>query len=280
MTLSFFPLQTALQSEPVWRAFLEGVKKHGFHTVENSFDADAAVIWSVLWKGRLLSNKQVYDHYRSQNKPVFIIEVGSLKRGVTWKVSLNNITAHGIYGQFKNLDLDRPKKLGISLGNIKKSRKDIIMIATQHQESLQWQGLPSMSDWLSTTVDTIRKYTDRPIAIRPHPRSPVRVCFPEITTIIPTKLPGSYDIFDIDYDCHCVINHNSGVSIQSVIAGTPVICDTSSLAYPMSGIFEKIEEISLPDREDWFLNICHTEWTVEEIAQGIPFYRLLPYIKA
>jgi hypothetical protein len=34
----------------------------------------------------------------------------------------------------------------------------------------------------------------------------------------------------------------------------------------------------LPDREDWFLKLCHTEWTVSEIAQGIPMQRLMPLI--
>jgi hypothetical protein len=280
MKISYFPRQTALQSEHVWKAFLESSKKYGFTPVENSYDCDAAVIWSVLWRGRLEYNKKVYEHYRSQGKPVFIIEVGSLKRGITWKISLNNITSSGVYGQFENLDLERPKKLGIELVNINNDRKKEVLIATQHSESLQWQGLPGTSEWIKQTILQIKEHTNRPIVIRPHPRAPLRSHFPGIPVVYPKKIPGSYSRYDFDFNFHCIINHNSGISVQSVIAGTPVISDTSSLAYPMSGNFEKIEEISLPDREDWFLNICHTEWTVDEIAQGIPFSRLLPYIKA
>jgi hypothetical protein len=74
-----------------------------------------------------------------------------------------------------------------------------------------------------------------------------------------------------------VINHNSGPCIQAAIQGIPVICDSSSLAGILSGKMEKIEEISLPDRDEWFLKLCHTEWTVEEIASGIPIKRLEKY---
>ena len=57
-----------------------------------------------------------------------------------------------------------------------------------------------------------------------------------------------------DYDA--VINYNSGPGIQAVIAGVPAIVDSSSLAY------------NVTDREQWLIDICHTEYTVEEIESG------------
>jgi hypothetical protein len=38
--------------------------------------------------------------------------------------------------------------------------------------------------------------------------------------------------------------------------------------------FEHIETPYLPDRTQWFAELVHTEWTVSEITQGIPFMRL------
>jgi hypothetical protein len=76
-----------------------------------------------------------------------------------------------------------------------------------------------------------------------------------------------------------VINHNSGPCVQAAIKGTPVICDKSSLAYPMSEKWENLENPLLPDREEWFLKLTHTEWTVEEIAQGIPIKRLEKHLE-
>jgi hypothetical protein len=44
----------------------------------------------------------------------------------------------------------------------------------------------------------------------------------------------------------------------------------------MSIEWYQLENPTLPNREEWFLKLCHTEWTVEEIAQGVPLARLFP----
>ena len=54
-------------------------------------DADAALIWSVLWFGQMGKNKEVWDRYRAQGKPVIVIEVGGLIRNETWKLGINGI---------------------------------------------------------------------------------------------------------------------------------------------------------------------------------------------
>lgn len=275
MNISYFPNQTALQSEPVWKAFLEGCRNHNVIPVENSLTADYAVIWSVLWHGRMRLNYDVHTHYRKQNKPVFIIEVGALNRGVTWKICLNNITSQGIYPTLDNKDPTRHIKLGINLLPVNTNRSDDILIATQHPFSLQWQGLPSIEQWVQETITKIRQYTDRKIVVRPHPRFNIRLPDKSVTFETPTKLPNTYDRYDINFNYHCVINHCSGPSIQAAIAGTPIICDKTSLAYPVSTAFDQIEPAILSERVDWFNNICYTEWTLEEITQGIPQSYLL-----
>ena len=266
----------ALNSRPVFDAFEQGLRSLG-HTI--SVDG-IPVIWSVLWNGRMAQNQKIYENSPKIRKPVVIIEVGNLKRNETWRISLGHINRLGQFANENNLDLDRPKKLGVSLKEIVENRRSEILIATQHQKSLQWQGMPAMDQWVKETVEKIKVYTDRKIVVRPHPRSPLRLNLPGVEVEIPKKLPGTYDDFDIDYNFHCVVNHNSGPALQAAINGVPCICDYSSLAYPVSSKFEEIEEISLPDREEWFLKLCHTEWTIDELAQGIPLKRLEPFINA
>jgi len=128
------------------------------------------------------------------------------------------------------------------------------------------------------TIDKIRKITDRPIVIRPHPRSPmpgIEHEFRNVRRQQPVQVTGTYDNFDINYNYHVVINHNSGPPILAAIAGTPVITDESSLAYPVSDTLDNIENPKLPDdRLLWFTKLTHCEWTVPEIQQGIPIKRL------
>ena len=75
-----------------------------------------------------------------------------------------------------------------------------------------------------------------------------------------------------------MINHNSGPAVQAAIQGVPVLCDMSSLAAELSFDWSQIDQPTLPDRQQWFLRLCHTEWTVEEICQGIPLGRLISKI--
>jgi hypothetical protein len=262
----------ALNSKPVFDAFEQGLKSLG-HEIVNTPDG-IPVIWSVLWQGRMAHNEKIYQTYW----PIVIIEVGNLRRGDTWRVSLNHINRLGEFGNHEDLDTDRPKKLGVKLGAVKEIRRPEIMIATQHQRSLQWKGQPPIVEWVQSAVKQIRQHSDRKIVVRPHPRSPISLNIPGVEVGLPRQIAGTYDDFDIDYNCHCVVNHNSGPAVQAAIHGTPIICDSSSLAGEISGKFEDIETVKLPDREEWFLKLCHTEWTVNEISQGIPMKRLIPLI--
>lgn len=266
----------ALNSRPVFDAFEQGLKSLGHSISEDG----VPVIWSVLWNGRMAQNKKIYENCAKIRKNIIIIEVGNLKRNETWRISIGHINRLGQFASEDDLDITRPKKLGVSLKEKVENRRSEILIATQHQKSLQWEGQLPMDQWVKQTVDKIRQYSDRNIIVRPHPRSPLRMNLPGVTVEIPKQIPGTYDDFDINYNYHCVVNHNSGPALQAAINGVPCICDTTSLAYPVSSKFEEIEEILLPDREDWFLKLCHTEWTVEEIAQGIPLKRLEPFINA
>jgi len=258
----------ALNSTPIFNAFEQGLESLGHKSVKNG--ENVSVIWSVLWSGRMINNQKIYN----SNRPVIIIEVGNLKRNITWRVGLNHINSLGIFANDLDLDPKRPEKLGVKLSPEKQHRRPEILIATQLQQSQQWQGQPPMSKWVEETVAKIRKYSDRKIVVRTHPRSPILVKIPGVEIEVPKKILGSYDDFDIDYNYHCVINHNSGPAVQAAIHGVPIICDTTSLAGEISEKMENIENPRLPDRQDWFLKLCHTEWTVEEIRAGIPLKRL------
>jgi hypothetical protein len=276
MKLAYFPNQIALNGQIVLNAFLAGCRSLGIECVPNQQDAAAAVIWSVVWMGRMRQNRAVYEHYRSQGKPVFILEVGSLQRNITWKLAINNVNGEGIFANTDNFIQDRDKFLNLNLNPIKTQRKREILIASQHQHSQQWINMPSVDEWINQIIEEIRKYTARPIVVRPHPRSLTRMrSIGNIVVEIPRKIPGSYDNYNLAHDYHCVINWNSGVAVQSAINGCPIITGPTSLAYEVSDNIENIENISLPNREDWFKKLIHTEWLVEELAQGIPQRRLL-----
>ena len=257
---------------------LDSLRQAGVSIQENSWDADAVIIWSVLWAGRMAANQAVWSHYRSQGRPVVVIDVGALYRGETWKIAINNITADGYYGHTENLDYNRPRKLGISLA-LNFTRNPRIIVAAQHARSLQVTGLVIMEGWVAQQVEQIRTVTDRPIVIRPHPRSPLDsaglVHLPKDVIIErPQKIANTYDSYNLAFDCHALVNHNSGPGIHAALAGTRPIVDTTSLAWPVGVRLDQIELPYTVDRDQWLTEICHTEYTLEEIKKGLWLHRL------
>ncbi len=266
----------ALNSVPVFDAFEQGLRALGHEIV--TADEDVSVIWSVLWSGRMKPNRQIYYQCQSLKKPVIILEVGNLKRGTTWRISLNHINNLGIFGNDHDLNPDRPKLLEVNLRPVQQTRRGEILIACQHQDSLQWEGQPLLKIWCEDIISKIKQHTHRRIIVRPHPRSSFPFKMSNVIFERPQRIPNTYDDFDIFYNYHCVINHSSGPAVQAAIQGIPVLCDSSSLAAPLSTNWENLDNPQLPDRTDWFLKLCHTEWTIKEISQGIPLQRLLPVI--
>jgi hypothetical protein len=273
---AYFPSQCAKNATPVIAAVLDALQAAGIKTAANSWDCDAAIIWSVLWNGKMQPNQQVYDHYRKQNKPVIVVEVGALHRGITWKVAVNNVSAQGYYGHLENLDWGRPARLNISLTTPTQSTPEII-IAAQHNHSLQTAGI-DISEWVRDTVRILKNNTDRPIVVRPHPRSRLDLTqLPAgITVSTPQKIANTYDSFDLNYNCHAMVNYNSGPGIQAAIAGVRPVVELTSLAYPVGVGFADIEQPYLKDRRAWLTQICHTEYTLDELRRGMWLNRIAP----
>jgi hypothetical protein len=277
MKFSLWTEYGALNSKPVFAAFATSLTNAGHTVVYNDNAADVNVIWSVLWNGRMSQNKAVWQ----QKKPTIVLEVGGIQRGTTWKVGLNGINRDAYFGPNNN-NSDRYRLLGLSLKPWKDAGK-FILICGQHDKSLQWQDMPRMSTWIMNTIDEIQKYTDLPIVFRPHPRCPlpdIERQYQNVYRDSPVKITGSYDDFNLSFkDCHAVISWSSNPGPLAVINGVPVFTGPSSLAYNVANTdLAKIEYPDKPNRKQWLNDYAHTEFTIDEITQGIPLKNLTPML--
>ena len=281
MKFSLFREHGAQNSKPVFDAFADSLRSNGHVVVDNSYDCDVGVIWSVLWNGRMAPNKKIWEDFHNLNKKVIVLEVGGLVRGKTWKVAIDGINRDANFGNGGN-DSTRANQLGLklkpwSLGG------DRIIICGQHDKSNQWKDMPTMSTWLLDTIRQIRERTDMPIVWRPHPRCPVPGIEHEYKNVRreqPIQVKDTYD--DFDFDCtgaYAVVNWSSNPATQAVMQGVPVFVGPSSLAYDVGNKdFTTIGMPKRPDRTQWLNDIAYTEWTLEEIAQGKPLNRLTSYL--
>jgi hypothetical protein len=97
-----------------------------------------------------------------------------------------------------------------------------------------------------------------------------------VTVEQPAKIPGTYDSFDLALNCHAIVNYNSGPGIQAAISGVRPIVHNTSLAYPVGVGFADIEQPYSTSRDLWLVQISHTEYTLEELEQGLWLNRIQP----
>jgi len=268
----------ALNSKPIFDAFEHSIISSGHSVVNDDTSADVNVIWSVLFNGRMGPNQTIWN----QSKPTIVLEVGGIKRGTTWKVGVNGINRDAYFGPNNN-NSDRHRLLGLSLKPWS-TDGEFILIAGQHDKSLQWKNMVPMSSWVMDTIDTIRTHSDRPILFRPHPRCPLHSIehqFKNVYRQNPIQLPNSYDDFDLDFNrIYATVSWSSNPGTHSVIDGVPAFVGPSSLAYDVANTdLSQINNPLMPDRQQWLNDYAHTEWTVTEIADGLPLTQLENYLE-
>jgi len=271
----------ALNSSPVFDAVQRGLQQCGHNIVSDN--QDVSVIWSVLWNGRMSPNKAIWDEAKRKKKPILVIEVGGIKRGTTWKVGLNGINRDAYFGDMGN-DSSRANLFGL---NLKPWRTDgkFILIAGQHEKSEQWRDQPRMNRWVMETIENIQAHTDRPILFRPHPRcrlEAIETQYKHVYRQEPRQLPNTYDDFDMGFnDIYTTVSWTSNPGIHSVIEGVPAYTSTSSLAWDVSiKSLTNLDNPPLHDRQQWLNDYAWTEFTVEEIASGMPFKRIENKLKS
>ena len=270
-----------MNSKPVFDALLKSMQQAGDTVLVNrdDGDCDVAVIWSVLWQGRMAKYRQIWDTYRNKNKPVVVVEVGGIKRNETWKIGINGINREA---DFANdiVDGERWKKFNIDLKPWRQTGEDII-ICGQHTSSHQWRNNPPMSEWFEKQIIGIRKYTDKPITIRPHPRNQVTMDvkkYKNVRIVRPQPDRSTYDDTDLAErlkTAWAVVSHSSNPAMTAVFSGVPVYVSEASLSHEVGNkSFENINDPHMPDRQQWANKLAYTEWWIEEIQQGQPWQRI------
>ena len=286
MKIAIFPDYGSLNSKPVFEAFIQHLKDKNEKIQINQWDntTDVAVIWSVLWRGRMEQNRKIWDEFKAQGKPVVVLEVGGIKRNLSWKIGINGINRDADFAN-QTFDNTRWPLFKIDMQPWKQSG-NVIVICGQHNNSQQWQGLPKMHKWLQQQVREIRKYTDKPILVRPHPRDPVNISIDEFKNIKiaqPKRDWSTYD--DTDFkkvlkSTWAVVNHSSNPAMEAVFSGIPVFVSQSSLCFEVGNHgYADINKPAMPNRQAWANRLAYTEWFLDEIREGKPWSRIRERLK-
>lgn len=280
MKIEIWPKFGPLNSNKIFDCFIQSLRDSGEQLfVDQNAEADVAVIWSVLWQGRMRNYQRIWQQYRSAGKPVIVLEVGGLRRNESFKIGINGVNAKADFAN-ETFDDKRWPLFRHTLQPWKDTGNKIIILG-QHHTSEQWAGMPSMDKWFENQIQEIRKHTDRAIEIRPHPRNPIGLNIKKYSNVnVKYPIMDKATIDDTDFkktldDAWAVVNYSSNPAMEAVINGVPVFVSEDSLCHEVGNTsFEDINNPTKPDRQNWAYKLSYTEWFADEIAEGKPWRRI------
>lgn len=195
----------------------------------------------------------------------------------------------GIYCD-TDVDPDRWKKLSKNLNiSLKDWRVTGSHILICLQRNGGWSmGSVDIQDWTVKTIETIRRYSDRPIVIRPHPgdkttreiiRPGHKQCrIPFSSTV---KLSTNADLLDDLKNCWAAVNYNSSPVVGAAIEGVPIfVCDPakSQCRDIANTDLGQIENPAMPDRQAWAERLAMSHWNFVELQNGECWQHMRNYI--
>jgi hypothetical protein len=145
------------------------------------------------------------------------------------------------------------------------------------------QGYASFYDWVDYVIREIRKYSDRPIIVRPHPRGASKGMkrftsdtsqYKNVSVSVNQTRGGNQGGIGLEQDlanAYCVVTFNSLSAVEAVTRGIPVYAlDYGSMVWPIAHKdFSQIENLKYSiDLQDWKNKIAYTMWNKQEVKSG------------
>ena len=76
MKIEIWPQYGPLNSKDIFKKFINSLENNNEQLfVNQETDADVAVIWSVLWSGRMSGYRPIWNRYTNKNKAVVVMEL-------------------------------------------------------------------------------------------------------------------------------------------------------------------------------------------------------------
>lgn len=273
----------------ILKYFVEGVNKHKdqgiLHQGNNLIDSDVALIQGWVHEDsksspHLQLRRAIIARQKAQEKKVLIADSNLFLYANKenphhyLRYSFNDVFP--ITGEYfwNNPNPERWKiisrNLNIELKDWQTSGKNIL-ICTQRNGGWSMKRFNVVA-WLEQTVNIIRKYTDRPIIVRPHPGDKNAVQY--LNSKDPRWTISSAEKITDDFkSAWAVITFNSSPGVAAAIEGIPVFVTDpqpqTSQAYDIANTeLSQIETPKVFDRQAWIEKISMSHWSFDDLRSG------------
>jgi len=253
--------------------------------------ADVAVIQGWLGEGsnntpHLQLRNTVINQQIAQKKCVVAVDSNLFLYANTdnplhyLRYSFNGVFPNtGIYCD-NNIDPSRwqkiSKNLNISLKDYRSNGNHILICL---QRNGGWSmGNVDIQDWAVQTINTLRRYSNRPIVIRPHPgdKTSKNIIQPgnpqcKIKFSKAVRLSSNVNLVDDLRNCWAAVNYNSSPVVGAAIEGVPIFVSDpakSQCAEIANLDLTQIENPQMLDRQRWLERLSMFHWNFDELRSG------------
>jgi len=223
--------------------------------------------------------KLLYDKLVKAKKGLLIIEKGFINRKQYYSIGFNSNVGYGYYHNANSPD-DRFKQLKCQLKPNTHQKNGYILLCGQipHDSQIQHLTPEQYLEFLQSTVDQIKKVSQRQIVFRGHPKYKKQI---NLLGAIPSKNPK---LIDDLRQAYAVVGFNSNSLLEAMMEGYPVfVLDRGSVVYPIANHdLTQIENTATlwananpKDKYQIFSNIAYAQWNATEIRNGKAFKHII-----
>lgn len=249
-----------IRDQPHYRsdAFRAGLRRAGYDVTaewpQRGVTGDVLIIWNRYYEYAELARR-----FEKGGGLVLVAENGYL--GVEWnghRWYALSAHQHNGAGVWPRGDASRWERYGVELAPWRKPGREIVVLP---QRGIGPPGVAMPDKWDTETCVRLAARTRRPVRVRPHPGQNR----PDVS--LEQDLANAW----------AAVTWGSGAAIKALAFGVPVFHDFpqwigAPAARPLSA---DLEQPFRGDRLPMFHALAWAMWTVEEIASGDPFVRLV-----
>lgn len=247
-------------------AFVKGLQQAGFQVrgpIDDPRPEDVLVIWNRYGTGEAYARK-----FESARASVIVAEngyIGTDSGGRQYyALALEHHVGAGRWVAGRPGEGVRFPRLNVELHPWREDRPDGEIVILP-QRGIGPAGVAMPTGWPDEALKRARGMTDRAVRIRPHPGANE------------PSIPLEVDLAK----AHAAIIWASGAGVKALALGVPVFNDfpkwiMRSAARPFGTVTE-LETVNVNELERLmaFERLSWAQWTVDEIASGYPFLRLI-----
>jgi hypothetical protein len=293
---STVPNKKNLEKTDMLRFFSAGAKLAGAEVIDifdhQLINADVAVIqgWIAgdVQRPHLKLRNAVINQQLAQKKHVVTADSNLFLYANT--TNPQHYLRYSFNGVFPNTGIycDMPvnphrwekiqKNLKITLKDYRKQGNHILICL---QRNGGWSmGAQSVVEQAQSTIQQLKKHTNRPIVIRAHPGDQQsKIYLKQLTGVTISTNPRLQD--DLN-GCWAVVNHNSSPAVAAAVEGYPVFVtdpERSQCKEIANVDLSRIETPDLPDRQLWIQRLAMSHWNFDELKSGEAWHHMQQFVR-